>query len=45
VVHGIVTSHSGRIELHTAPSQGSEFSITLPVAERRELISLVQSAA
>ncbi|HEY1507286.1 MAG TPA: ATP-binding protein [Stellaceae bacterium] len=45
VVHGIVTSHGGRIELRTAPSQGSEFAISLPVAERRELISLVQSAA
>jgi len=45
VVHGIVTSHGGRIELHTAPGQGSEFAITLPVAERHELISLVQSAA
>ena len=45
VVHGIVTSHGGRIELRTAPGQGAEFAIVLPVAERRELISLVQSAA
>jgi signal transduction histidine kinase len=45
VVHGIVTSHGGRIELRTAPDQGTEFAIVLPVAERRELISLVQSAA
>jgi len=45
VVHGIVTSHGGRIELRTAPSEGSEFAIILPAAERHELISLVQSAA
>jgi signal transduction histidine kinase len=45
VVHGIVTSHGGQIELRTAPGQGSEFSIVLPATERRELISLVQSAA
>ncbi|HXE29229.1 MAG TPA: ATP-binding protein [Stellaceae bacterium] len=45
VVHGIVTSHGGRIELNTAPGQGSEFAIVLPVTDRRELISLVQSAA
>jgi two-component system, cell cycle sensor histidine kinase and response regulator CckA len=45
VVHGIITSHGGRIELRTAPGQGAEFAVILPVAERRELISLVQSAA
>ncbi len=45
VVHGIVTSHGGRIDLRTAPGQGSEFAITLPAVERRELLSLVQSAA
>ncbi|HWE72937.1 MAG TPA: ATP-binding protein [Stellaceae bacterium] len=45
VVHGIVTSHGGRIDLRTAPGQGSEFAVVLPAAERCELISLVQSAA
>jgi two-component system, cell cycle sensor histidine kinase and response regulator CckA len=45
VVHGIVASHGGRIELRSAPGEGAEFSIILPAAERCELIALVQTAA
>ncbi|HEY3917560.1 MAG TPA: ATP-binding protein [Stellaceae bacterium] len=46
VVHGIVTSHGGRIELRTAPNAGSVFAIILPAAgPRREALGPVQSAA
>lgn len=32
MVHGIVSAHGGRIELNTAPGQGAEFLIWLPLA-------------
>ena len=43
VVHGIVSSHGGRIELRTSPDQGTEFSVILPVAP--SVAAPVQSAA
>lgn len=45
VVHGIVTSHGGRIELCTTPNEGSEFSVILPSAERRDVATPIQTAA
>ena len=32
VVHGIVTSHGGKIRVRSAPGQGARFNIELPVA-------------
>jgi signal transduction histidine kinase len=45
VVHGIVSSHGGRIELRTAPNQGTEFTVLLPAAERSGAALPVQTAA
>jgi signal transduction histidine kinase len=45
VVHGIISSHGGRIELHTAPNQGTEFTVLLPAAARSGGALPVQTAA
>lgn len=45
VVHGIVSSHGGRIELHTAPNEGADFSIILPAAMPAQISSPVPTAA
>lgn len=32
VVHGIVTAHGGRVDVRTAPGEGTRFEVRLPVA-------------
>ena len=36
VVHGIVRAHGGRIDVYSAPGEGSTFEIFLPLAQERE---------
>ena len=36
IVHGIAVSHGGSIGVNSQPSRGSTFSITLPVAGKRQ---------
>ncbi|MGE0330474.1 MAG: ATP-binding protein [Ramlibacter sp.] len=39
VVHGIVRAHGGRIDVYSAPGEGSTFEIFLPLAEQQDTAS------
>ena len=45
VAHGIVSAHGGRIELHTAPGDGTEFTVILPATEQPAETVPAQTAA
>ena len=45
VVHGIVSSHGGRIACRSKPGEGSEFTVTLPVAGTSQATTLIVPAA
>jgi signal transduction histidine kinase len=45
VVHGIVTSHSGSIAVHSKAGEGSEFTLSLPAIDRHQTTAQVETAA
>ena len=45
VVHGIVTSHGGQIDVHSTPGRGSEITIWLPPASADQLSPAPEEAS
>jgi signal transduction histidine kinase len=38
VVHGIITSHGGKIAVHSEPGEGAEFTISLPAQGKHQAV-------
>jgi len=45
VVHGIITSHGGKIAVHSEPGEGAEFTISLPAHGKQQAVSRIDPMA
>jgi signal transduction histidine kinase len=45
VVHGIITSHGGKIAVHSKPGEGAEFTISLPAYGERRMAPQIDPMA
>jgi signal transduction histidine kinase len=45
VVHGIITSHGGKIAVHSEPGEGAEFTISLPAHGKQQEVSRIDPMA
>jgi PAS domain S-box-containing protein len=45
VVHGIITSHGGKIAVHSKPGEGAEFTISLPACGERRMAPQIDPMA